>query len=86
MGDIKVEFEVKAFGEETSKDYEEAIKTLEVFRTKALPKETTLAQLEESISELFKEVKQSYEHDEIQLGAKVVIRAKEEDGHVVYLG
>lgn len=86
MGEVKVEFEVKAFGEEISEGYEDAIKSCEIFRTKTLSKDTTLEQLETIVSELFDEVKSSYDHKPPQLGAKVVIRAKEENDRVLYLG
>ncbi|MFG6147729.1 hypothetical protein [Halobacillus sp. B23F22_1] len=86
MEEIKVEFEVKAFGEEMKEDYEEAIKSCEIFRTMTLPKNTTIDQLESIVSELFDEMKVNYADQKPQLGAKIVLRSKEENDRVISLG
>ncbi|WP_431803687.1 hypothetical protein [Halobacillus andaensis] len=86
MGEVKVEFEVKGFGEEKCDGYDDAIKSFEMLRTKTLPKSTTLEQLETIVNELFNEIKKSYDHPPCQLGAKVIIRAKEKNDQVIYLG
>jgi len=82
---IKVEIEVKAFGGETIEGFEDSYRSCEVARTRYLPKETTLEQLEQLVMELIKEVKADYDNLE-QLLAKVVIRAKMKDHELVYLG
>lgn len=84
--EIKVEFEVKAFGEETISDYEGSYKGFEIARTKKLPKETTLENIEMIVKQLFEEIQSSYGGQPEQLVAKVIIRAKKQDAQITYLG
>lgn len=84
--EIKVEFEVKAFGEETISDYEGSYKGIEIARTKNLSKETTLENIEMIVHQLFEEIQTSYGKQPEQLVAKVVIRAKKQDAQITYLG
>ncbi|MDN4601962.1 hypothetical protein P5G61_12055 [Paenibacillus sp. F6_3S_P_1C] len=57
----------------------------EIARTRILPRETTLAQLEEMVKEMMAEIKEDFQQPE-QLLAKVTLRAKETDGDLKYLG
>lgn len=84
--EIKVEFEVNAFGEETISDYEGSYKRFEIARTKYLPKETTLENIEIIVKHLFEEIQSSYGKQPEQLVAKVIIRAKKQDAQITYLG
>ena len=76
MTQIKVEFEVKGFGEDTIKGYEGSYKGVEVVRIKSLSKDTTLEEIETIIYQLFEEIQLSYEKQPEQLVAKIIIRAK----------
>jgi len=82
---IKVELEISAFGQETVPSYDDSFRKHEIARTRILPKETTLAQLEEMVKELMAEVKEDFQQPE-QILAKVTLRAKETDGVLKYLG
>ncbi|RAW18389.1 MULTISPECIES: hypothetical protein [Paenibacillus] len=82
---IKVELEISAFGQETVPLYDDSFRKHEIARTRILPKETTLAQLEEMVKELMAEIKEDF-HQPEQLLAKVTLRAKETDGVLKYLG
>jgi len=82
---VKVEFEVKAFGREEAKNAIDAFRSTEVARTYQLPEETTLAELEQLINELYIEVEQEIADPEQCLG-KITIRLKKEDGSIKYLG
>ena len=84
--EIKVEFEIKAFGEETITDYEDSWKGFEIARTKTLSKETTLENIETIINQLFDEIQLSYGKQPEQLVAKVLIRAKKQEAQITYLG
>ena len=83
---IKVEFEVKGFGEDTIKGYEGSYKGVEVVRTKSLSKDTTLEEIETIVHQLFEEIQLSYEKQPEQLVAKVIIRAKKKDTQITYIG
>ena len=83
--DIKVEFEIKAFGEEEIDNYNNSFKGYEVARNKVLSKEITLGELENYISSIFREVKDDYGQQPEQLTAKITIRAKENEGEITYL-
>ena len=84
--DIKVEFEITAFGEEEIDNYNNSFKGYEVARNKVLSKEITLGELENYISSIFREVKDDYGQQPEQLTAKITIRAKENEGEITYLG
>ena len=84
--DIKVEFEIKAFGEEEIDNYNNSFKGYEVARNKVLSKEIPLGELENYISSIFREVKDDYGQQPEQLTAKITIRAKENEGEITYLG
>ncbi|MGF6949060.1 hypothetical protein QF028_001565 [Neobacillus sp. B4I6] len=84
-GQIKVEFEINAVGEETINGYDSSYKNYEIARTKVLPKTVTLGNLEEIINELFAEIQSTYDQPE-HLTAKIVIRAKKEKKKIMYLG
>ncbi|MCP3028495.1 hypothetical protein [Halobacillus sp. A5] len=82
---IKVEFEVKGFGEISQQGYEDAFTSHEILRTKILPKHTTLEELEQTVETLLEEVRSHFDLPE-QLAAKVTIRAKHKNNQLVYLG
>ncbi|MDQ0202216.1 hypothetical protein [Neobacillus ginsengisoli] len=84
-GQIKVDFEINAVGEETINGYESSFKKFEIARTKSLSKELTLGDFEEIINELFAEIQSSYDQPE-HLTAKIVIRVKKEKNKIIYLG
>ncbi|PET60304.1 hypothetical protein CN514_14250 [Bacillus sp. AFS001701] len=83
-GQIKVEFEINAVGEETIDGYDDSYKNYQIARSKYLSKELTLGNVEEIINELFTEIQSAYEQPE-QLTAKIIIRAKNENDKVMYL-
>ncbi|MDP4549646.1 hypothetical protein Q9251_01975 [Alkalihalobacillus macyae] len=83
---VKVEFEVKAFGQDHVADSEDSFKGYEIGRVKSFPKDTTLGELEEYIKRYYKEVKEQYGTQPEQLVAKVTIRATEKEDQVLYLG
>ncbi|WP_391122336.1 hypothetical protein [Psychrobacillus sp. L3] len=83
---IKVEFEIKGFGEETTQDYDGSYKGIEVVRTKDLPKDTTLEEIETIVNHLFEEIELIYGKQPEHLLAKVVIRATKKDTQITYLG
>ncbi|MFE6075846.1 hypothetical protein ACFVQB_15345 [Paenibacillus sp. NPDC057886] len=82
---IKVELEISAFGQEAVPSYDDSFRKHEIMRTRILPRETTLAQLEELVKEMMVEIKEDFQQPE-QLLAKVTLRAKETDGVLKYLG
>ena len=84
--EIKVGFEVKAFGEETITEYEDSFKGFEIARTKSLSKETTLENIEMIVNQLFEEIQLSYGKQPEQLVAKVLIRANKKENQITYLG
>ena len=85
LGNIKVEFEVRGFGEEQVENMEDSYKSVEIARTKRISKLTTLGELESMLNELFDEVGEHYENPEQLLG-KITIRAKKEKDLIKYLG
>ncbi|GAS82488.1 hypothetical protein [Paenibacillus amylolyticus] len=82
---IKVELEISALGQETVQAYNDSFRRHEIVRTRILPKETTLEQIEELVKDMMTEVKKDFEQPE-QLLAKVTLRAKESNGVLEYLG
>jgi hypothetical protein len=82
---VKIEIEVKAFGKEEVQGTEDAYKSTEIVRIHKLPKDTTLAQLESLLTTLFDEVESGYSNPEQCLG-RITIRAKKENGEIVFLG
>ncbi|MCK0473238.1 hypothetical protein [Halalkalibacter sp. APA_J-10(15)] len=82
---MKVEIEVKAFGEIEAQGVENAFKGVERMGVHKLSKDTTLGELEELINTQFEEVEKDYKNPE-QVAGKIIIRAKRENGKTVYLG
>ena len=82
---MKVEIEVKAFGEVEVQGLEEAFKGVELMGVHKLSKDTTLGEIETLLSTLFEKVETGYKNPEQCVG-KITIRAKKENGEIVYLG
>ena len=82
---MKLEIEVKAFGEIEVQGTEDAFKGVELMSIHKLSKDTTLGELEVLLSTLFEEVETGYKNPEQCVG-KITIRAKKENGEIVYLG
>ena len=82
---MKLEIEVKAFGEIEVQGTEDAFKGVELMSIHKLSKDTTLGELEVLLSTLFEEVENGYKNPEQCVG-KITIRAKKENGEIVYLG
>ena len=80
---MKIEIEVKAFGEVD--DNGDVYKGTELIRLYNLPKDTTLGEIETLLSKQFQEVEEGYKNPE-QFVGKVTIRVKKEAGKIVYLG
>ena len=81
---MKIEMEVKAFGEVEVQGAKDAFKGVELMRVHKLSNDTTLGELEALISSLFEEVENGYKNQEQCVG-KIIIRAKKENGEIVYL-
>lgn len=82
---MKIEIEVRAFGEVEVQGTEDAYKGVELMRVHKLSKDTTLGEVETLLSTLFGEVENGYNNPKQCLG-KITIRASKEDGKIVYLG
>ena len=82
---MKLEIEVRAFGEDKVQGTVDAYKNNELMRVHKLSKDTTLAEVESLLSKLFEEVESGYTNPEQCLG-KITIRAKKENGEIVFLG
>ncbi|ALP39396.1 hypothetical protein ASL14_26335 (plasmid) [Paenibacillus sp. IHB B 3084] len=82
---MKIEIEVRAFGEVEVQGSEDAYKGVELMRVHKLSKDTTLGEVETLLSTLFGEVENGYNNPKQCLG-KITIRAKKENGEIVYLG
>ena len=82
---MKVELEVSAFGEVEVPGTENAFQGLELTRVHNLSKDTTLGEVEELLSSLFDEVTKNYKNPE-QCAGKITVRAKRENGDMIYLG
>ncbi len=82
---MKIEIEVKAFGEVKVQGTEDAYKGVELMRVHKLSKDTTLGEVESLLSTLFGEVENGYKNPK-QCHGRITIRAKKEDGKIVYLG
>lgn len=82
---MKVEIEVKAFGEVEAQGMEDAFKGVELMGVHKLSRDTTLGEIEMLLSSLFEEVEIGYKNPEQYVG-KITIRAKKENGEIVYLG
>jgi hypothetical protein len=82
---MKIEFEVRAFGKVDVPGMEDAYNSTESIRMRNLPKNTTLAEIESMLAELFDEVESGYANPEQCLG-KITIRAKKVNGDIVFLG
>lgn len=77
--------EVKAFGEVEVKGTEDAFKGVELMGVHKLSKDTTIGEVEALLSTLFDEVENSYKNPKQCVG-KITVRAKRENGEIVYLG
>lgn len=55
--EVKVVFEIKAFGEEIADNFNSSFKGYEISREKSFSKDTTLGELENHIATIFEEVK-----------------------------
>ncbi|QBP42701.1 hypothetical protein [Paenisporosarcina antarctica] len=82
---MKIEIEVKAFGEVEVQGIEDAFKGVELVGIHKLSKNTTLGELEVLLSTLFEEVEKGNKNPKQCVG-KITIRAKKENGEIVYLG
>lgn len=82
---MKIEIEVKAFGEVEVQGIEDSFKGVELAGVHKLTKDTTLGDIETLLSTLFEEVESSYKNPKQCVG-KITIRAKKENGEIVYLG
>ena len=82
---MKIEMEVKAFGEVEVEGAKDAFKGVELMSVHKLSKDTTLGELEALISTLFEEVENGYKNPKQCVG-KITIRAKKENDEIVYLG
>lgn len=82
---MKIEMEVKAFGKVEVQGAKDAFKGVELMSVHKLSKDTTLGELETLLSTLFEEVENEYKNPE-QCAGKITIRAKKENGEIVYLG
>jgi hypothetical protein len=82
---MKIEMEVKAFGEVEVKGTEDAFKGVELMGVHKLSKDTTIGEVEALLSTLFDEVENSYKNPKQCVG-KITVRAKRENGEIVYLG
>ncbi|MDT0123381.1 hypothetical protein Q9R46_12060 [Paenibacillus sp. RRE4] len=82
---IKVEFEISAWGHETTQNHGDFFQKHEILRIRTLPKDTTLEQVEQMAKDMIAEIKSVYPEPE-QMGVKVTMRAKETGGLFTYLG
>ena len=82
---MKVEIEVKAFGEVEVHGIENAFKGVELMGVHKLSKDTTLGEIETLLSTLFEKVENGYKNPQQCVG-KITIRAKKENGEIIYLG
>jgi len=82
---LKIEIEVRAFGGIEVHGTEDAYKGIELMRVHKLSKDTTLGEVENLLSTLFQEVENGYNNPEQCVG-KITIRAKKENGEIVFLG
>ncbi|MFC7319973.1 hypothetical protein [Halobacillus campisalis] len=82
---MKIEIEVKAYGEVDVQGAEGAFKGVELMGVHKLPKDTKIREVEALLSALFDEVENSYKNPEQCVG-KITVRAKKENGEIVYLG
>lgn len=82
---MKIEIEVKAFGEVEVQGTEDAYKGVELIRVHKLSRDTTLGEVETLLSTLFQEVENGYKNPKQCVG-KIMIRAKKENGEIKYLG
>ncbi|MBR2565652.1 MAG: hypothetical protein IKE29_13655 [Paenibacillus sp.] len=82
---VKVEFEISAWGQETTSGEGNCFQKHEMMKIRTLPKNTTLEQLEVLVKGMIREIKTTYPQPE-QLAVKVTLRAKEIEGELTYLG
>ncbi|MCP3033044.1 hypothetical protein LF817_17100 [Halobacillus sp. A1] len=82
---MKIEIEVRAFGEVEAQGTSGAHKGVELMHVHNLSKDTTLGEVETLLSTLFEEVESGYKNPQQNLG-KITIRAKKENGEIVYVG
>lgn len=82
---MKVEIEVRAFGEDDVAGTVDAYKSSELIRVHQLTKDTTLGDIQSLMAKLFEEVESGYTNPEQCLG-KITIRVKKENGEIEFLG
>jgi len=83
---MKIEIEVRALGKANVQgSVVDAFNSTELVRVHHLPKAITLAEIEQLLANLFDEVESGYANPEQCMG-KITIRAKKENGEIVYLG
>ncbi|MFC0212157.1 hypothetical protein ACFFK0_06750 [Paenibacillus chartarius] len=82
---MNIEIEVRAFGKEEVQGTADAYRSTELIRVHQFSKKATLAEIEALLVKLFDEAESSYPNPEQCLG-KITIRAKRENGEIVYLG
>lgn len=85
LKNLKVEIEVRALGKVEAQGAEDGYKGVELMRVHELSKDTTLGEVENLLSTLYEEVENGYKNPEQSLG-KITIRAKRENGEILYLG
>jgi len=81
---MKIEIEVKAFGEVDVLGMEDAFKGVELMGVHNLSNDTTLGEVESLLSKLFDQVDSGYKNPKQCVG-KITIRAKKKNGEIVYL-
>lgn len=81
---MKVEFDVKAFGQEEVEGTVDGFRSAELIRVHELSKETTLAQLELLLEDIIAEVEQGYASPD-NCHAKITIRVKKENGELKFI-
>ncbi|GKV70513.1 hypothetical protein NCCP2716_30110 [Sporosarcina sp. NCCP-2716] len=82
---MKVEIEVRAFGEEDVAGTVNAYKSSEFIRVHELSEDKTLRDIQSLMAKLFKEVESGYATPEQCLG-KITIRMKKENEEIEFLG
>lgn len=82
---MKVELEVRAFGEDKVQGTIDAYRSNEVIRVHNLTTDTTLGDIQTLLTNLFEEVESGYTNPEQCLG-KITIRVKKENGEIEFSG
>ena len=82
---MKVEIEVRAFGEDNVQGTVDAYRNNELIRVHNLTTDTTLGDIHTLMAKLIEEVESGYANPEQCLG-KITIRVKKENGKIEFLG